>query len=262
MKRSYDDERYIPWYRRPTPTWLDLSIEARGVLVSIAMELNDTTGEVTLRRGLLSVATLLRAPWEKVEPALMELFVAGKLEWNSETCILRDPEYVDRKRPTSKDRTRKYRDAKREDQEREEKRREEVTSPASQEGVVTDVTSQASPASPPDWFEGVLDLLEANVDPVRLPSAEAWLRYDGHRATKGIQPTAKDAQYWLTSVMIAERRKARDEAHHREKRDAEFDKRRAGAKDPPKPTQPTREQAQAFADELARRVTGDRKVGT
>lgn len=50
---------------------------------------------------------------------------------------------------------------------------------------------------------------------IALPVAEAWLRYDGHRAGKGIAPTAKDAQYWLTTVMVPEarevaRRNARD----------------------------------------------------
>lgn len=59
---------------------------------------------------------------------------------------------------------------------------------------------------------------------VILPVAEAWLRYDGHRAGKGIAPTTKDAQYWLTTVMVPEAR----ELLRRESRDKDRDKVFAG----------------------------------
>jgi hypothetical protein len=108
----YDDETYLPWYRRPTPTWLELSAAARGVLVSVAMELNQKTGEVTLRRGLASLSTLVQIPWEQLEPAIAELIAKGKLEWDGSRFVLRDPEYADRKRPTSKERTQEYRSRK------------------------------------------------------------------------------------------------------------------------------------------------------
>lgn len=129
----------------------------------------------------------------------------------------------------------------------------------------SDLGSQIASAdgAPPAWWESVLDVIEANVDPVRLPAMEAWLRYDGHRAGKGLAPSQKDAQYWLTTVMVAERRKARDEAHHREKRDRDFDAKRRFAKDgPEKPPAPTRAQSQAMAEELAARVRASREKRT
>lgn len=108
--RSYDDEEYLPWYRQPTPTWLELSAAARGVLVSVAMTLNHRTGEVHLRKGLPSLATLLRLPWEDIEPALSELLAAGKLEWDGSRFVLRDPEFLGRQRPRPKSPAERMRD--------------------------------------------------------------------------------------------------------------------------------------------------------
>ncbi len=267
MKRSYDDERYLPWYRRPTPTWLELSVAARGVLVSVAMELNDATGAMALRRGLSSLSTLLRIPWADLEPALTELLKVGKLAWDTETQTLSDPEYGDRRRPTSKERMRKKR----------ERDASDVTSVTNVTGPpcdASDVTSSllsvpissgsgSQIASPPAWWQGTLDTVEANMG-VRLAPGEAWLRYAGHRASKEPpKPTSPpDALHWLGTVMVAEARKARDEAHHREKRDKDFDAKRRFAKDgPEKPPAPSKAQAEQFAAELAARVRAQRAAG-
>ncbi len=72
----------------------------------------------------------------------------------------------------------------------------------------------ADPGQPPTWFGVALEVIAMGTG-VSLPAVEAWLRYEGHRAGKGIAPTTKDAQYWLTSVMVPEareilRRDARD----------------------------------------------------
>jgi hypothetical protein len=100
--RSYDDEEYLPWYRQPTPTWLELSAGARGVLVSVAMTLNCRTGEVHLRKGLPSIATLIRLEWADIEPAVAELLDTGKLEWDEARLVLRDPEFLARQRTRPK----------------------------------------------------------------------------------------------------------------------------------------------------------------
>lgn len=110
----YDDEEFLPWYRRPTVGWLELSAAARGVLVSISMELNPKNGTLVLRRGLPSLAVLLRLPWETIEPAVAELIATEKLSWNGSTFTLSDPEYLARKRPTSTQRVQKLRRAQRE----------------------------------------------------------------------------------------------------------------------------------------------------
>ena len=124
----------------------------------------------------------------------------------------------------------------------------------------TSVSSGSQIASPPAWWQSTLDTLEANTG-VKLAAGEAWLRYAGHRASKEPpKPTSPpDALHWLGTVMVAEHRKARDEAYHREKRDADFDSRRRVAREgPPKPPPPTKAQADAFAEELATRVRAAR----
>lgn len=123
---------------------------------------------------------------------------------------------------------------------------------ASASAFASESGSQIAP--PPDWWQSALDAVEMNTGEA-LPAGEAWLRYDGHRHGKGIASNARDAAYWLTTVMVGERRKARDEAHHREKRDADFDAKRRFAKEgPPKPPPISKAQEQAFADELVARV--------
>ncbi len=106
----YDDEHFLLWFTRPTPTWLELSAEARGVAISVAMALNPKTGELTLRKGLASLARLVQIPWEKLEPALAELIAADKLIWDGSRFVLSDPEFASRRRKTSADRMRDKRD--------------------------------------------------------------------------------------------------------------------------------------------------------
>jgi hypothetical protein len=103
----YDDEPFMLWFTRPTATWLELSAEARGVAISIAMTMaTGQSGSLTLRKGLPSLARVVQIPWEKLEPALSELIAAGKLEWDGSRFVLFDPEYADRKRKSSADRMR------------------------------------------------------------------------------------------------------------------------------------------------------------
>ncbi len=63
---------------------------------------------------------------------------------------------------------------------------------------------------------------------ITLPVAEAWLRYAGHRAGKGIAPTAADAQYWLTTVMVPEAREVTRRSASDDKRTAAFVQQRSG----------------------------------
>ena len=103
----YDDEPFMLWFTRPTATWLELSAEARGVAISIAMTMaTGQSGSLTLRKGLPSLARVVQIPWEKLEPALSELIAAGKLEWDGSRFVLFDPEFANRKRKSSADRMR------------------------------------------------------------------------------------------------------------------------------------------------------------
>jgi len=229
--RDREHDEWIPWYVEDTPGWLELSLVARGAMEGIARKLNRKTGKLTLRRGLPSLALLLHVPWSDLEPAIAELITKGKVTWDPETATLFDPEYTERKRRSGADRVADHRARKR----GETATVADVTPVTLPPLPVTDVTpvlvssslissgsgSQTrEPDGPPDWWASVLETIESNVGE-KIPSGEAWLRYDGHRAGKGIEPTRKDALYWLTTVMVRELKSAREEAHRRDARDGD-----------------------------------------
>lgn len=228
MTRDYEHDEWIPWYVADTEGWLELSLAARGAAEGIARKMN-RKGELSLRRGLSGLAKLLGCRWEELEPALAELIAQGRVTWDGDRFLLSDPGYVARKRKGSADRMREFR--------ANRKARSDggdVTSVTSLQAdpvtgvtpvlvslVSSDLISGSDLASgPPAWFGTALDVIEMGTGE-KLPPGEAWLRYDGHRAGKGIEPTAKDAQYWLTTVMVPELRKARDETARRNARDGE-----------------------------------------
>lgn len=96
----------------------------------------------------------------------------------------------------------------------------------------SDLGSDARAAGPPPWFGDVLGVIAMGTG-VELSAAPSWLRYEGHRAGKGIEPSPKDAQYWLTTVLVREVLEEREKLQHRADREAKWDKERKDA--PPKP---------------------------
>lgn len=82
---------------------------------------------------------------------------------------------------------------------------------------------------------------------------EAWIRYSGHRATKGLPVNERDARYWLGTVMVPEARKERraesDRRLNQQRRDGPPEK-------PKQSREEARREAQAFAAELAARNKG------
>jgi hypothetical protein len=245
----YDDEQFLLWFTRPTPTWLELSAAARGVAISVAMELNPRTGALTLRKGLASLAVLVRIPWETLEPALAELIAAGKLAWDGSNFSLSDPEYGERRRKTSADRMR---------EKRERERQSSPPPPSCDASDACDVTSVTPipcdagdapsylissdlisdrkipeeipsararapdpPVStgPPPWFGEAIETVEAQTGE-KLRLADSWLRYSGHRTNKGLPKNQQDAVYWLTTVMVPEARKERRDESSRREREA------------------------------------------
>jgi hypothetical protein len=86
---------------------------------------------------------------------------------------------------------------------------------------IASVTEAGAVVEPPAWFVTAIEVIAMNTG-VALPACEAWLRYEGHRAGKGIEPTAKDAQYWLTTVMVPEAREVTRRASRDADRDAKF----------------------------------------
>lgn len=107
---DYRNADWLPWYVEDTPGWLELSLAARGAMAEIQRKLNRKTGSIELRRGLPSLAGLLRVRWaDELEPALGELLKAGKLTWDGDAGLLCDPDYLSRRRPTSTERVRDHR---------------------------------------------------------------------------------------------------------------------------------------------------------
>jgi hypothetical protein len=94
---NYDDEHWIKVYTRDTAGWLAVSWQARGLALEIARKLPKKTGELSLgRRGLEALAGLLRAPWSEIEPFVQELIADGRLEYDAERQVIRDPGHVAR----------------------------------------------------------------------------------------------------------------------------------------------------------------------
>lgn len=83
-------------------------------------------------------------------------------------------------------------------------------SPRPTSATPTDPTSapEAEPANAPDWFRGVVETVAMQTGE-QIDPAEAWLRYSGHRASKGKPVNRDDAKYWVTSVIVREARQDR-----------------------------------------------------
>lgn len=94
---NYDEEHWIKVYTRDTAGWLASSWQARGLALEIARKLPKKTGELSLgRRGLEALAGLLRAPWSEIEPFVQELIADGRLQYDADRQIIRDPGHVAR----------------------------------------------------------------------------------------------------------------------------------------------------------------------
>lgn len=117
-------------------------------------------------------------------------------------------------------------------------------------------------APPPPWWDAVLATVGMNTG-VDLPGGEAWLRYAGHRAGKGLVADQRDALYWLTTVMVPEARKTLTEDARQRERDAKFDRQRAGPGSLTEPIVETvaqqRERGERLQREAAERVAARKR---
>lgn len=107
---DWASSEWMPWYKPDTAGWLELSLAARGAMAEVARKL-DKSGQLHLgRRGLRALATLLRLKWDgELEPAVIELIADGRLTWDLQSGILSDPEFEQRRRPSSTERMRELR---------------------------------------------------------------------------------------------------------------------------------------------------------
>jgi len=262
---DYPHEDFIPWYRRATPGWLALSAEARGVLVSVCMNLNHRTGAVVLRRGLPSLALLVAIPWETLEPAIGELVAAEKLQWDGSTFTLSDPDFRKRMRmDLSTERVRAFR-AKRSETD-ETRETEETRGNGETVNRSDQIRSEDPPLSPPHGggADGVSEGRTArNRRGTRLssdwaPSEElqAWARANG--IADPLAPLAEFRDYWA-GVAGAKGVKLDWEATYRN-RLRQVAQRAKGRPEPGSPTPLTAEESKARAARAAELVFG-RKVG-
>lgn len=236
MSLDYDSEEWVPWYIRDSARWLSLSLAARGAQAEIIRKL-DKKGRLRLRR-LEDLAVLLRVRWEgELEPAMGELLASGRVLYSEDAGVLEDPDFAARsRRAAAAERQRQSRLLRRardprSEQEAEEKRGEErrqivTVTDVSEVTQVTTVTPSHAPGERPPWFDQAIEVIAMNTG-VTLAPGEAWLRYDGHRAGKGIAPTVRDAQYWLTTVMVPEQREVKRRESRDVARDAGFKAERA-----------------------------------
>lgn len=73
---------------------------------------------------------------------------------------------------------------------------------------------QGEGTGPPPWFESATDTVEFATGE-KIDRAAAWLRYAGHRRANGKRMSGPDAQYWLTTVDVADLRKERQRTRER-----------------------------------------------
>jgi hypothetical protein len=138
---NYDEEHWIKVYTRDTAGWLSVTWQARGLALEIARKLPKKTGELSLgRRGLEALSGLLRAPWSEIEPFIQELIADGRLEYDAERQVIRDPGHVVRQGAIASgaERTRRWRGAKAaNDASPESSRRDAVTRGVTPRDAVT-----------------------------------------------------------------------------------------------------------------------------
>jgi hypothetical protein len=271
---SHDDRKFRPWYTPDTARWLRLSLAARGLIAELLRKWDDR-GEIRAECED-DIAILLRLSTDEVQPALYECIKAGRLVWDREEGILRDPDFTARQRRSSAER---MRDKRRRDAERvtdvtprdacdvtavtsDHVTGRDVTSPLLSSDLISSSEADQKnltggprpepPTKPPEWFADVVEAISMDTGE-KFAVPEAWIRYSGHRATKGIAVNPQDARYWLGTVMVPEARKER-----RAESDRRLNQqRRDGPPERPKQTrEEARREAQAFAAELAARNKG------
>lgn len=94
---NYEDEKFIKVYTRDTAAWLALPWQCRGLMLEISRKIPQLTGELSLgRKGLATLAALLRAEWSEIEPYVRELIADGRIEYDEQQQLIRDPQHVER----------------------------------------------------------------------------------------------------------------------------------------------------------------------
>lgn len=261
---THDERKFRPWYTPDTARWLRLSLAARGLIAELLRKWDDR-GEIRAESAE-DIAILLRLSVEEITPALAECLKAGRLTWDHEAGVLRDPDFMARQRRSSAERMRdkRARDAARVTDVTPRDARDvtpvtdidvtgrDVTSPLLSSDLISSSQKGEPERGPPDWFR---DIVQAVCDDTgeKFAVHEAWIRYSGHRATVGKAINPQDARYWLGTVMVPEARKERrnesDRRLNQQRRDGPHER-------PKQSREEARREAQEFAAQLAARNKG------
>ncbi len=96
MSLIHDEEDWVAIYTRDTAGWAALHPLARFVSLELARKLN-RHGELSLgRQGLPALSALLHAPWEMIGEHVDDLLEEGRLEYDADRRVLRDPQHAAR----------------------------------------------------------------------------------------------------------------------------------------------------------------------
>lgn len=102
--RSYDDDEFRPWYIRDTRRYLQLSLEARGLVAELLRKWDHHGRMVLSADPVGDLAYLLRIDEDTTRRAFVELtepsgaFPIPRLHWDPSTATLSDPDFAARDR--------------------------------------------------------------------------------------------------------------------------------------------------------------------
>lgn len=218
---DYESEGWIKVYTRDTATWRATSLGARGLALELSRNMGRFSDEISLgAKGLRAVAALVSAPWDEVEPLIRELIDDGRLEYDEERQVLRDPEHLARQQSVTSPAQRKRDERNRsrtvtrghaksrgasEDsphvtsshdqrEEKEEKEEREETRARTEHADAPEPEPEPPPRSvtdPPPWVADAIGTVEFQTGETFDP-AVVWLAYSGKRTSDGKALCAPD----------------------------------------------------------------------
>lgn len=241
---------WIPWYVDDSPTWLRLSLAARGAAEGIARKMGPRRGELRLGSlGLEGLADLLRVPWAELEPALAELLAGPHPRYivSEDQRVLIDPDHASRKLKGSTVRMQRKR-ARDAAAETDDDDVTGVTDRHVPSPTVTRVTpsrllssdlpsdlsgrsedpqqvtarepdplppptalaAEDLPDVPPAWWSAAVATAEQTTGRTLEQAAARWLEYRAARERKGWRPSQGDAVGWIAAVLTSDARRARE----------------------------------------------------
>lgn len=243
----WGDEPYVRIYRRDTVDLVAMGWEARACLWELLRHA-DRSGTIELgKHGLRGLAATIHMPLDVVEQAIPILVTDGCIRLGDDRIAI--PNYIPAQEANRSDAARKRDERERKRQQtidvtsRDTASRSDVEETdgtsrpvhgdepprdqshemslcavqcsAVQDSAVhtharaTDGQANAGDnTDPPGWFLAAVATVEMGTEPI-ADKRLSWIRYSGHRKSKGKAMSQADAQQWLVTVDVKEAREAR-----------------------------------------------------